>query len=270
MKPGFPGARIRTNLKTAKSFYAVGVTLGSLLLYPIRRRLPSPRNMIRLKGGLTVVTPVDAELTALFHEIWVDRCYVPEPLTLEPHDTIVEIGAHMGVFTLWAAAQYPGIRVVSLEPCPESFAILQQNISRNRLKSVELLQSACGGHSGPAILVSRGPNSMHTLYDRDLLLSTFRSLGPVRMLSLDDLFNQLGIGRCGLLKLDSEGAEYEILLNASDATLHRIRNIAMEYHVGLNDHTPDELADFLSDKGFAVKVQPMRSTEDGYLYAELR
>jgi hypothetical protein len=111
---------------------------------------------------------------------------------------------------------------------------------------------------------------MHTLYDRDLLSNTFESLEPVRILTLDELFEKFDIKSCGLLKLDCEGAEYEILLNASDTTLHRIRNIAAEYHLGLNDHTPEQLADFLNGKGFEVTVLPKRSAEDGYLYAELR
>lgn len=270
MTVGFAGERIRSNLKTALGFYAAGATLGSLLLFPIRRRLPMARNTIRLRSGLTISTPADVEFKALFHEIWVNHCYAPEPLIFVSQDTIVEIGAHMGVFTLWAATQFPDIRIVSLEPCPESFAILQQNVTGNCLNSVELLQSACGGELGTAVLHSRGPFSMHTLYERDLLSSSFRSVGSVPIVTLDNLFNDYHIDRCGLLKLDCEGAEYEILLNASDASLRRIRHIAMEYHVGLNNHTPQQLANFLRDKGFEVKVLPQRSAEDGYLYATLQ
>jgi hypothetical protein len=69
------------------------------------------------------------------------------------------------------------------------------------------------------------------------------------------------------VKLDCEGAEYEILLAASDATLASIDTITMEYHLGLDGHTPDELNSFLRRKGFQVTFGPLLDADDGYLQA---
>jgi FkbM family methyltransferase len=80
-------------------------------------------------------------------------------------------------------------------------------VSRNRLHAVELMQSACGGSTGTAILHSRGSESMNTLYPRDLLRSSFRDLTSVPVLTLDDLFETFRIQCSSLLKLDCEGSE---------------------------------------------------------------
>ena len=111
---------------------------------------------------------------------------------------------------------------------------------------------------------------MNTLYSRDVLGSSFRPLGTVPLLTLDQVFAKFDLDRVGLLKLDCEGAEYEILLNSSDDTLRRISGVAIEYHLGLNDGTPQHLGEFLSKKGFDVTVLPPRSEEDGYMYAKIR
>jgi FkbM family methyltransferase len=263
-------SRIQSDLKAALRFNKAGATLGSLVAYPIRRRLSDRRKVIGLKNGLTIVTPGNVELTSLFDEIWVDRCYAPEPFQLSPGDVVIDIGAHVGVFTLWAAAHYPNRRIISLEPSPKSFEILRQNVLRNRLKGVEVLQSACAGRAGTAVLHSRGAASMNTLYTRDVLHSSFRALDSVPVVTLDEIFERFQIKSTGLLKLDCEGAEYEILLNASDVTLRGIRCIALEYHLGLNDQTPQQLAEFLTGKGFEVTILPPCSTEGGYMYAMRR
>jgi hypothetical protein len=70
-----------------------------------------------------------------------------------------------------------------------------------------------------------------------------------------------------LLKLDCEGAEYDILLNASGPLLSKIRQIAVEYHVGLTPHQPEELAERLERDGFETDLQPLVDEEGGYLYA---
>ena len=71
-----------------------------------------------------------------------------------------------------------------------------------------------------------------------------------------------------MLKLDCEGAEYNILFGAPDETLKRIRRIVMEYHDSLTSHTHRDLVKFLSEKGFHVQVTPNYVHDDlGYLYA---
>ena len=117
------------------------------------------------------------------------------------------------------------------------------------------------------MLYGRGVEAMNSLYDVDSYGSSFSALTRVPVISLDDLFDRLEVRNCGLLKLDCEGAEYDILLNASPATLLKVACISMEYHVGLNCHTPGELECTLKSCGFRVECGPLLDEEGGYLYA---
>jgi len=59
------------------------------------------------------------------------------------------------------------------------------------------------------------------------------------------------------LKLDCEGAEYDIILNASQESLSRITKVVMELHP-FEDHTFDEMHSFLKKSGFACDVSKDR------------
>src|SRR5947207_39777 len=88
-----------------------GATLRSIILFPVRRRLRDARCQIDLNNGVTLVSPPDEPFIALFEEVWVDRCYRAERLALRPGDTILDIGAHVGLFSVWSCVNFPGVRV---------------------------------------------------------------------------------------------------------------------------------------------------------------
>jgi len=247
-----------------------GATLSSILLYPIRRRLPHARNQVDLRCGLSMISPRCEPLIPMFREIWVDRCYAPPALEVGSGDTVIDLGANVGVFTLWAATQWPGVRIVSVEPSSQMCEFLRHNITANGLDGVTIVQAACGGEPGEAVLYCRGPEVLNSLYARDILGRQFRPLEVAPVLTLDELCERFQIGECALLKLDCEGAEYEILFSSRDQTLARLRTIAMEYHIGLNDYQPQALANFLEEKGFGVCLLPLIDEEGGYLYARRR
>jgi FkbM family methyltransferase len=264
------GRRVGDYLRASRMLVRAGATLPSILLFPVRRRLRHPRSQIVFRSGASLVAPVDEPLLGLVQEIWVDRCYaVREPEGL-PQGVIVDIGAHVGVFTAWVATQYKGLRVVALEPSSRMCAALRGNVAASRLHDVTIVQAACGAGPGEAPLYSRGAEGMNSLYQRDNYGSAFRRLETVQILPLDELFRRFAIDRCALLKLDCEGAEYDILFNAADDTLARVEHIAMEYHVGLAPGCPETLRDFLEGRGFTVRYSPLADEEGGYLHAVRR
>ncbi len=261
--------RIRNDLQLALQLLKSGVTLGSVLLYPLRRRLPgNPEKRFKLKDGISISLPDAAPLVLVFKEIWIDRCYTSR-FSLPPGATIVDIGANAGVFTLWAL-KGGAARVIAVEPSPRMCEYLSRNVLSNGFSNVTVVQAACGGRTGETVLYSRGSEGLNSLYCRDLLGSEFQPLCRTPMLTLGDIFSRYGVETCHLLKVDCEGAEYDILLNARDGTLNRIERIAMEYHVGLNDHDPEELVSFLQAHGFQTEKTPLLDPEGGYLYATRR
>ena len=90
--------------------------------------------------------------------------------------------------------------------------------------------------------------------------STFHSITTlgrfyeeVNSITLEDVLDNNEIGSCDLLKMDCEGAEYEILFSTPKSTLARIRNISLEYHDAPVYHVED-LKSYLENMGFDVSL----------------
>ena len=261
-------SRLGRARESYRSLRAAGVRPGSALLMPIRRRVPGrARNHLDLITGESFVAAADEALVPMVREIWAEESYLPAAWGQPVEPTIVDVGANVGVFAVWAAKRLEAARVIAVEPGPNTVTFLRQNLSRNGVTNAEVDAVAIGGEKRTASLYRRGPGAMTTLYLRDAYGSTFAHEAEVEVITLDELFVRHRIDGCDLLKLDCEGAEYEILFGADEATLGRIRHIAGEYHEGLNEHRADDLQAFLESKGFSFTLFPPLDQEGGHFHA---
>jgi FkbM family methyltransferase len=172
----------------------------------------------------------------------------------------------VGVFAAWASQLAADVRVISVEPSPVTYKWLRKNVERNKLK-VEAVEGACAAPGRSVVLYSRGEGAMNSLFEKDVAGSEFREIARPKSVTLQELFERFSVDRCDLLKLDCEGAEYEILYTAPDELLSRINAITMEYHVGMNEHDVSGMQRFLQARSFLVQVTPLIDPEGGYLYA---
>jgi hypothetical protein len=87
----------------------------------------------------------------------------------------------------------------------------------------------------------------------------------VRVMTINELFARFAVERCAVLKMDCEGAEYDIIPSLSTEILSRISRIAIEFHPSTSSHF-SSLSEILARSGFCTSVRP---TEDGhgFLYA---
>ena len=196
-------------------------------------------------------------------ETFLDRMYEHFGTRVEDGWTIVDIGAAIGEFTIFAALDHPDNRVYGFEPFAESFALLQRNIASNRVTGIQVIPAAVSGESGYVTLDAAAgePLKLRSHATRHIESS------PVRSFSLEDALAHCGIGTCDLLKLDCEGAEYEILMSAPPEVLDRIQRIVMEYHDGVTPHSHRDLQAFLQARGYVVRTQPnFVHAELGYMY----
>ena len=203
-------------------------------------------------------------------EIWIRRSYLPAGWGDVPRPTVIDVGANVGVFSVWAATQLGAGHVIAVEPSPSTAALLLQNLARNGVSDSCVLQVALGAARSRKILYRRGPAVMDTLFERDSYGSDFRPGPSVPVVTLDDLFAMFVVEHCDLLKLDCEGSEYDILFAASPATLGKIDHIVAEYHIGMNAHDVDALDRFLQDHGLHVTRFPPLDIEGGHLHASRR
>ena len=85
-------------------------------------------------------------------ETFLDRFYERYGFTIQPDWKIIDIGAGIGDYTLYAAMAQPNSKVFSFEPYPESFGLMQENVRLNGLTNVQVFDQAIGAISGQLIL----------------------------------------------------------------------------------------------------------------------
>ena len=177
--------------------------------------------------------------------------------TVLPGMVVVDAGANLGVYTLLAArAVGPAGRVVAIEPDPRTFELLSENVSRNNMSNVALLNSA--------LAAERGTMSLYRVPGHPALASLSRSNArgsaeriDVQVTTLDAALAELGIERVDVMKLDTQGAEIDILRGARE-TIDRARPILfVEYWpAGLSamGHEPDELLAQFDEWGYELSL----------------
>lgn len=175
-----------------------------------------------LRGSTTVGSVVDDLRRDAYRFDLVD---------LGPGDVVVDVGAHVGVVAMSIARRFPGVVVYALEPMPTTFLLLKRNLGRNRVANVIPLRLAVTGDGRPLHLQMWPDNTGGAtgfLSHRSPVATSV----DADAITLDDLFDELAIDRCGLLKIDCEGAEHDIL--PATRVLDRVDDVRAEFHI--NDH----------------------------------
>ena len=156
----------------------------------------------------------------LFLEIFANRCY-SRLAPARASGPIVDIGANIGAFTLEAAVRYPDVLIHAYEPDPVSRNVLRKNVSANGLAGrVTIWPDAVAASDGMLEFHQSGAS---------LESGAHASGGPgirVPSVSLATVIERLG-GPAGLMKIDAEGAEVEMLEAASIAPA---AHIVGEFH----------------------------------------
>jgi FkbM family methyltransferase len=182
------------------------------------------------------------------------RTYVPRT-----GDLVIDAGAHIGSFAIPLAKCCTELRIIALEPDLANFELLDLNVALNGLNNVRAIRYALAGKPGIMPLFAGADSWGHTT-DPDAYDGSHGAAQSVPAIDLAHLMAEFGIERISLLKLNIEGAEYDVLLNASRAILARIDRVWAEYHPHRRYRGP-VLAQRLAATGF--RVQSRTSPDDG-------
>jgi FkbM family methyltransferase len=226
------------------------VMLAAFLRLPVRKPFT-----VRLRQSGLIFRARSAMDVWIIKESCLDRNYEAASVPVRDGWTIMDIGAGLGDFTVHAARLNRNGTVYAFEPFPESFALLEQNVRLNGLENVRLSPYAVGGKPLERLtLYASGEAVQHSTAGKTPVsaVPTFE----VACTSLNQIFEERNLAACDYLKIDCEGAEYEILFGAAESTLAKVRHICLEYHEGVTAHTQADLAHFLREKGFRITVHP--------------
>lgn len=178
---------------------------------------------------------------------------------------IIDVGANIGAFSIFAAINYPESKIYCFEPDYQNYQKLVKNLNLNKIKNVRTFNIAIGKKEGKIKLYSDSNGNFGTIGSSTIKVSP--TSVEINCEILNDVLVENRIGTCDLLKLDCEGAEYDIIFSLNQDSIKRIKYIVLEYH-----HTPNyqgkDLIGCLKNQGYQVKIIPNKINKNyGFIYA---
>jgi FkbM family methyltransferase len=166
-----------------------------------------------------------------FYETVIRGDYLSQGQRLGPGDTVIDIGANVGCFTLLAAARVGASgRVIAIEPEPETYGQLVRNVTRSGYRNIVTRRHAVGARAGTAQLHVAGIALYSSLCDSVDGRKAAGAGEPVSVVTLGQVMVEASVERCHYLKMDCEGSEHEILRSLDAETAARLDAITLEPH----------------------------------------
>jgi FkbM family methyltransferase len=167
-------------------------------------------------------------------EIWCENVYEVFDGDLSDTGIVVDIGANIGSFSLYAAS-LGAKKVIAVEPEPHNLELLRQNILENQthVPDCEFIVDthAVGREDSDEAFINDAHGDSQVIRNREMS----EGMTKVPMITLDTLFQNNQLEYIDILKIDIEGLEGEVILNASKRTMNLCRYITMEYDEDADD-----------------------------------
>lgn len=184
-------------------------------------------------------------------EVWRLEEYKDDEFCIGSKDVVIDIGAHIGAFSVWAARQAVNGRVFAFEPNLENHNLLMENRQLNGLTNLEIFNAAASNLDGEAAFF----NSEHSSVSHSFFEPGVQNATKVRTVSLAGILSDNHIEHVNYLKIDAEGAEYLIVLHTPPEVLGRVDKIFIEYHDYLDHgHHYKDIEKYLTENGFRVET----------------
>jgi FkbM family methyltransferase len=153
-------------------------------------------------------------------------------IDFKPGDVVIDIGGHIGVVSIYLAKKYPFLKVYSFEPVNHNYEQFLKNIELNKIpKGIINVENKAVTKDGRNIKLNFDfLNTSGASIFRDISYRYSQALDYIQSVSLDDIIKKHNIDTVKLLKIDCEGAEYEILYNTKEENLKKVINIRGEFH----------------------------------------
>lgn len=175
--------------------------------------------------------------------------------------SILDCGANVGIFSVWAARHRPDAGIVAVEPYPDTFASLEANIRANALeRRVRCVPVALAATSGERHIQADGESPDRKLLPDDV--APPERTVAVRCVTLAECLDLAKLDTVDLVKMDIEGTEWSVLMSTPPSVLARVQNLQLEYHEvhPRFGYSPAKLFAHLAASGLTIT----RRTEDAH------
>jgi len=185
---------------------------------------------IRCSNGTILTYRLNRGDIQSIREVFLDESY-RLPFSLEPN-VIVDLGANIGLTSIWLYQHYGCEKIVAVEPDPSNASLARRNFMNNGI-NVKLIEAAVGPTDGTvAFDVSRESNIGQVVQIRDRV----KNGKQVKMISMNTLLANFSKDEIlDLVKMDIEGGEQQ-LLSGDLAWLSRTKSMIVEFHPCLVDY----------------------------------
>jgi FkbM family methyltransferase len=235
--------------------------------YIVRNRLGrAPLVTYELRNGIRYAARRNSGDIASILDIWSKRIYSPAGFDIHVGDNVIDIGAHSGVFAIYAAEKAVRGTVYAFEPIQDNYELMEKNIALNNKGNVVPLRMAVAGSTGSQEIFLSSNDLAHSLHET-LLRESVVGSHKVETISLEEVLQRFCPNGVDMLKMNCEGAEYEILLNCPVELLRGIGRMAIQYHNIDDKLNVRVLKELLQSNGFSVEIRP--PGEYSILYARM-
>ncbi|MDZ7792824.1 MAG: FkbM family methyltransferase [Spirochaetia bacterium] len=201
-------------------------------------------------------------------DLWIDSAHMGLPgFRAQENDTVLDIGANEGFYTLRMKHENPTARVLAVEPISSTYQLLTTNLALNhctRSQVYPVHAAAAAGqlhvemfHHAHVPTISSAHISQ---LDQPWIKPSSLQKELVEAFSLDEICRSAGFKRVDLIKIDVEGAEIEVLQGAQEI-LGRASRIVLEWH---SSALKDAAITFLQKRGFRLLLAEAHRFGDLY------
>jgi FkbM family methyltransferase len=195
----------------------------SHVLFALPRSMVNRERQIVTASGIRISYRMNRGDLQGIREVWFDEVYrLP---FAAPEGALLDLGANIGLTTLWMATRGRFDRIVAVEPDPGNAALVEKNLLQNGI-SATVIEAAVGPTDGTVFFEKAAWSNQGHVAENGT---------PVRMVSVAWIQKEFGIDKLGLVKVDIEGGEQALFLGPSEWMAHA-QAMIVEFHPGVVDY----------------------------------
>jgi natural product biosynthesis luciferase-like monooxygenase protein/amino acid adenylation domain-containing protein/FkbM family methyltransferase len=270
--------------------YVVPAQAAAPIATDAAERLLAGRQRYLLPDGRVIAHLGDFQTSSLYRELFTDEIYLRHGITLNDGDCVFDVGANIGLFTLFVAQRCPSARIYAFEPIPPTCAILRTNAALHQLDvrifecgiSDQAEQATFTFYPQAAGLSGRFAEAeKDTRLQRTLVLDWLRKSAPDQLAQQDEIDQLLAerlrserydctlrtlseimreqqIEQIDLLKIDVEESELKVLSGIDAQDWRKIKQIVIEVHTR---ELLEQIVPLLKRHRYQVAVDTVTSVE---------
>jgi FkbM family methyltransferase len=260
------------------------------------RSTPATRRLYPLPNGMEIAYQSRSEVSFFYRDIFEKGGYLKHGITLGNEACVFDVGANIGLFTLFIHQQYRDAQIYAFEPAPPVFEILHFNTMKygvaaklfncglsdaHRTAPFTFYPNSSGMSSVYGNLeeesevlraimnnqLRQGEAGMEQLLEHaeDLLGERFKSQTfHCTLRTFSEIIDEHNVGCIDLLKIDVQKSELDVMRGIDDADWKKIRQVVLEVHD--LDGRLERAISLLTAKNFSLVVEQDQMYEGSILY----